>query len=152
MGYLVKDWTLAIKEHYRPPPAPPTDPTRTFTPQPSHLSTFMVDELWKLWLTIWNTRTTIILGGDDRATRIQDSRDIERIMYFKNNHTTELRKCDWKFASFPAASLTNWKRRKKKDLLRRLERLHALFVKERVSLLPGQRTLSSWLQPASNPT
>ena len=49
MGYLAKDWTTAIAEHYRPPPTPTNDPSAKRAPQPSHLGALLVDKLWKLW-------------------------------------------------------------------------------------------------------
>ena len=74
MGYLAKDWTHAIAKHYRPPPAPNNDPSDTHAPHPSHLSTILVDELWKLWLAIWATRNNIFLNTDNRVTNAEDAR------------------------------------------------------------------------------
>ena len=153
MGYLAKDWTTAIAEHYRPPPAPTNDPSAKPAPQPSHLSTILVDELWKLWIHLWTTRTDILLDGENRVTTSEDARVTARLLHFKEHHTTMLRRCDWNRVSFAAISLTNWKRRMKKDVLRSLERLHKLFKnEERLLAATGQRTLSNWLKPASNPT
>ena len=151
-GYLVKDWTPAIAKHYRPPPSPANDPSGTNAPHPSHLNTVLVDELWTLWLAIWDTRNDIFLNQNNRVTSAQDARDVERILYFKDNHTTTLRQCDWARVAFPAASLATWRRRTKKDLLRSLEGLHRLYLDELRLASQGQSTLTSWLQFGSNPT
>jgi len=152
MGYLVKDWTIAIAEHYRPPPKPTNDPSAKPAPHPSHLSTILVDELWKLWLHIWCTRTNILLDGNNRVTSAEDARITARLLHFKQHHTTMLRQCDWQRTSFAAISLTNWKTKMKKDILRSLERLHSIYENEKQLLAKGQCTLTNWLKSASNPT
>ncbi|EJK60435.1 hypothetical protein THAOC_19216, partial [Thalassiosira oceanica] len=91
MGYLVKEWTNAIAQHYRPPPKPTNDPSAKPAPHPSHLSTILVDELWKLWLHIWCTRTNILLDGDNRVASAEDARITARLLHFKQHHTTMLR-------------------------------------------------------------
>ena len=88
MGYLAKDWTTAIAEHYRPPPTPTNDPSAKRAPQPSHLGALLVDELWKLWLHIWITRNNILLDGDNRVTSAEDARVTARLLHFKQHHTT----------------------------------------------------------------
>ena len=93
----------------------------------------------------------ILLDDDNRVANADDTRVTERILYFKEHYTTMLRQCDWKRVSFAAASLTNWKRKLKKDILRSLERLHKIFLKEKQIVATGQRTLSNWFAPASQP-
>ena len=80
--------------------------------------------------SLWEARNEVLHGGENALKEAEDNATDSRLLRFKRESHLLLRQCDRHFINKPELVILNWPKKKKKERLFNLERLHRVYVTE----------------------
>ena len=142
-GHHHRRWVEAIANTYTKRPTPPGQKPRR-DKSPFDMSVMLIQVVWSLFETLWETRNSILHGNDSYVARLEDEAWTAQLLEYKRNQNKLLHYGDRYLIDYPRGIIQSWDRKRKKSLLAKLQRLHKQFLRECKHASEQQRTLTSF--------
>ena len=108
------------------------------------MSVLMIEESWRLFEQIWETRNNILHGKDNHTTKAEDGQLFRKLLDYQRRQHILLHYGDRIHISYPTGVIASWDRKKKKRVVRLLDSLHRIFVRDSALEAEGQKKLTSY--------
>ena len=142
-GHHHTQWAYSILDTYKPPRAPPGNkPPKTRSP--FELSVLLVEATWRLFDSLWETRNNILHKDDSIAAKAEQVHLTEQLLLFRRRRHTLLRYTDRHHIEHPVCEIVGWKRSQKRKMLKLLQKLYSIHMKEIQQATQSQKTLLSY--------
>ena len=129
LGHHHIQWAMSCQKTFRKPICSPGQkpyPTKS----PFKMSVLLIEECWRLVESIWEARNTILHGTESYTAQAENSRLFRELLDYKRRQRTLLHHGDIHHISFPVGDIAGWDRKKKKRVIRLLDSLHRIFVRD----------------------
>ena len=90
----------------------------------------LITSSWDVFEALWEARNDVLHGGDNALQEAENNAIDSRLLQFKRESHLLLRQCNRHFINKPELVILNWPKKKKKERLLNLERLHRVYVIE----------------------
>ena len=134
-------------ETFKRPAEPPSTGKKKKPRQyksPLEMSVFLIQQCWLLFETIWETRNELLHSADSYAAEAQNSIYFERLLFYKKYVNRLLHCGDRHHVDYPVGVIASWDRKKKKKVVRLLDRLHKIYLQDCKLEADGQKKLTGY--------
>ena len=146
-GHHHTEWAEAIMRTYKKRARPPnTEKTKKKVRDKSALemSVYLVEECWRFFEKIWAVRNKILHSTDGYAAQAATSEWTRRLLRYKFKQNELLHYCDRHHVDYPVEVILAWNRKRKRNLLRILDKFHKIYLKDIRLEAEGQRKLDDY--------
>ena len=113
-GHHHKEWAYAIAETYRPRTQQPGRPQKR-DKTPLEMSVVLVEEVWNLFNSLWETRNEILHDENGPSKKSEDSQLLHQLLTYRRYRTRLLAPSDRKIIEYDISEIKTWIRIKKEE-------------------------------------
>lgn len=106
---------------------------------------FLKEECWQLFESIWAMRNIILHNSDGYAPQAAESKLSQRLLKYKLKQDEILQYVDrHPRIDYPVETILLWNRKRKKNFLRILDRLHRIYMLDVRLAAEGQKKINDY--------
>jgi hypothetical protein len=130
-GFHHIQWAHLLQKKWKPLPKPKMGSKTPRQKEALEQSVALIKSSWDVFEALWEARNDVLHGGENALKEAEnDATADSRLLQFKRESHLLLRQCDRHFINMPELVILNWPKKKKKERLLNLERLHRVYVIE----------------------
>ena len=130
-GHHHDQWAQAIMKTYKKRVSPPNtdkDKKKPRDKSPLEMSAFLIEECWRLFENIWATRNSVLHSSDGYAAQAEESALTRKLIRYKMTQNESFHYADRHHIDYPTDTIRMWNRKRKKQLIRTLNKLHKIYL------------------------
>jgi hypothetical protein len=129
-GFHHEGWAYWLQEEWKPRPKNDNDGKKKYQKDPLEQSVSLIRCSWDIFEKLWEERNSILHDEENILSEAIHNRIDSRLLEFRRERDTLLRKTDHSLINLPAITILGWSAKMKKLRLRNLERLHRVYLTE----------------------
>ena len=110
------------------PPNTDKDKKKPRDKSPLEMSAFLIEECWRLFESIWATRNSVLHSSDGYAAQAEESALTRKLIRYKMTQNESFHYADRHHIDYPTDTIQMWNRKRKKQLIRTLNKLHKIYL------------------------
>ena len=146
-GHHHIQWAHAVMKTYKKRASPPTTDAKKKKRRdktPLEMSVYLIEECWRLFEQVWKTRNDILHSSDSYTAAAQNALHTRRLLYYRMRQDDLLHYGDRHHIDYPTHVILSWNRKRKKNLLRLLDKFHKIYKQDIRLAAEGQTKLEDY--------
>jgi hypothetical protein len=146
-GFHHIQWAHLLQKRWKPLPKPKKGSNTPRQKDALEQSIALITSSWDVFEALWEARNDVLHGGDNALQEAENNAIDSRLLQFKRESHLLLRQCNRHFINKPELVILNWPKKKKKERLLNLERLHRVYVTELKREAEHLRPITDFFKP-----